>query len=148
LSNAQTRAVMNDAPDQIAIMIEEFMRHTSPVMMTKPHFVTQDTVFEGVSLKRGEMVAALLIGANHDPARHAAPEEFQPLRRPNPHIGFGYGPHICLGMQLARAEAQIAITQLFTRFPNIALADAKSPVRYIKRTGLHGLEKLNVVLAP
>ena len=148
LSNPATRAVLADDHAQIPIMVEEFMRHTSPVMMTKPHFVTQDTVFEGVSLKQGEMIAALLIGANHDPARHGEPDQFKPLRRPNPHIGFGHGPHVCLGMQLARAEAQVAITQLFTRFPNIALADAKSPVRYVKRTGLHGLEKLNVVLAP
>jgi len=148
LSNPDTRAVLADDPANVAIMVEEFMRHTSPVMMTKPHFVTADTTFDGVALNQGDMVAALLIGANHDPARHDNPTEFRPLRRPNAHIGFGHGPHVCLGMQLARAEAQVAITQLFTRFPNVRLADENSPVRYIKRTGLHGLHQLNVVLKP
>lgn len=148
LSNPNTRAVLAENTSDVAIMVEEFMRHTCPVMMTKPHFVTQNTVFEGIHLKQGEMVAALLIAANHDPARHDAPYAFRPQRRPNAHIGFGHGPHVCLGMQLARAEAQTAITQLFTRFPDVQLADQKSPVRYIKRTGLHGLSRLDVVLQP
>lgn len=148
LAHPETRQVFQQDPANIGIMVEEFMRFTSPVMMTKPHFVTQDTVFQGVPLKQGEMVAALLISANHDPARHEAPETFQPTRRPNAHIGFGHGPHVCLGMQLARAEAQVAVTQLFQNHPNVRLSDPNKPMRHVKRTGLHGFDALNVVLGP
>ncbi len=145
LTYPDAQATMRNNPDQLPIMVEEFMRFFSPVMMTKPHFVQQDTIFEGISLKKGEQVAALLIGANHDPARFGDPQKFEPLRRPNPHLGFGHGPHVCLGMQLARAEAQIAITQLFTRFPELKLAN-KNPPEYIRRVGIHGLKRLDLRL--
>ncbi len=129
------------------LLIEEFMRFYAPVMMTKPHFVQQDTVFEGVPLKKGAQIAALLIAANHDGGRFAKPEDFIPNRRPNPHLGFGHGPHVCLGMQLARAEAQIALARFFHHFPTARLARPDVPPDYTRRIGIHGLKTLRVRLA-
>ncbi|WP_393931149.1 cytochrome P450 [Yoonia sp. R2-816] len=147
LIHPAARAALRDHPDELPLLVEEFMRFYSPVMMTKPHFVQQDTVFEGISLKKGEQVAALLIAANHDTARFDTPEELIPNRRPNAHLGFGHGPHVCLGMQLARAEAQVAIERLFIRFPDLALANPDAAPEYTRRIGIHGLKRLNLRLA-
>ena len=147
LQTPEAQAALQGSPDQRTLLIEEIMRFYAPVMMTKPHFALQDTEFEGIKIGKGEMVVALLIAANHDPARFEAPEEFVAQRRPNAHLGFGHGPHVCLGMQLARAEAQIALTQLFTRFPRITLARPEEPLDFTKRVGVHGLKRLHLRLS-
>ncbi|SMY07751.1 Biotin biosynthesis cytochrome P450 [Flavimaricola marinus] len=153
ISNALHRVLQDDAlrqgliaaPETVGLLVEEVLRHDSPVMMTKPLFATRDTTFEGQALKAGDQVAALLIGANHDPARHSEPAAFTADRRPNAHLGFGTGPHVCLGMQLARAEAQVAITTLLDRYPQAQLDGAAQRLR---RVGLNGFSKLPVRLAP
>jgi cytochrome P450 PksS len=133
------------APGDIPIFVEEVMRHASPVMMTKMLFVRQDCDFMGVRLRKGEMVTGLLIAANHDPARYTNPEDMIPDRRPNPQLGFGFGPHVCLGMQLARAEARIAIERLLMRFENIETA---APVVWSGRAGIHAPRALVLRLRP
>lgn len=111
------------------LAVEEFMRYFSPVLMTKPMFVRKNVTFHGHALKQGDKVLALLISANHDPARFTAPETLQLERRPNAHIGFGFGfgPHVCLGMHLARAEMQIALERLFQRFPDLQRVPQHAP---------------------
>ncbi len=146
LTYPNAREVLTTQPDKVPLLVEEFMRFYSPVMMTKPHFVQKDTVFEGIQLKKGDQVAALLLAANHDELRFDMPEAFVPDRRPNAHLGFGHGPHVCLGMQLARAEAQVAITQLFNRFPNLSLADPDTLPDYARRIGIRGLRRLELRL--
>lgn len=140
------RATLQTDPGRLPLAIEEFMRFFSPVMMTKAHFVTLDHTFEGVDLKRGEMVLALLIGANHDAARFDAPEALNIARRPNAHLGFGHGPHVCLGMQLARAEAEVGLRRLFARFPNLRLAGPRDKIYFSRRIGLRGLPRLDLIL--
>ena len=137
-ANPDAHALLAD-PGRTGLMVEEVLRHASPVMITKVFHATQDFDFHGQAVQRGDQVAALLIGANRDPARHDAPDAFRPDRRPNAHLGFGFGPHICLGMQLARAEAQIALERLFTRFPGLTLA---RPPRWSARLGIRGPDKL------
>ena len=145
LTDPQARAAI---PDGLPLLVEEIMRFHSPVMMSKPHYVTRDTDILGMPLKKDDQVAALLIGANRDPARHAEPDALRPDRRPNAHLGFGHGPHVCLGMQLARAEAQVALATLFATYPDVRLADPDAPVDWSRRTGIHGPARLDVVLSP
>jgi cytochrome P450 PksS len=146
ITRPDARSVLHNTPEALPLLIEEVMRHDSPVMLAKPHFVTRNVAFEGVQLRKGDKVMPLLIGANRDPSRFTDPDDFQPKRQPNPHIGFGHGPHVCLGMQLARAEARIAITQLFARFPDTILGRPECPPSYTTRTGIHGLTDLRVLL--
>lgn len=134
--------------EDMFLLVEEFMRHASPVMTTKMMFVARDVDWHGVPLKKGDRVAALLIGANRDPARFDDPDRLIPDRRPNAHLGFGHGPHVCLGMQLARAEAQIAVTELFNRFPMATLAEPRENIRYLKRVGIRGPDRLRIRLRP
>ncbi len=132
-------------PDQRGLMIEEFLRSYSPVMMTKPMFVAHDTDILGAPLKKGDTVAAFLLAANHDPTRFDNPEEMRPTRRPNAHLGFGFGPHVCLGMQLARLEAVVALDRLFARAPDLSLS---APTRWLKRPGIRAPAGLSVDVSP
>ncbi|WP_461425445.1 cytochrome P450 [Gymnodinialimonas sp.] len=131
--DADLKAHFKAQPDTRHLLIEEFLRYFSPVMMTKAMFAAQDTEILGTPVKKGDMVSALLLAANHDPDRVEAPGELRPDRRPNAHLGFGFGPHVCLGMQLARIEANVALTALFARHPDLSLA---RPPKWLNRPGL------------
>jgi len=127
------------------IAVEEFLRFVSPVMFTKPRFVRQDVEFDGVRLRKGDMIMAMIVAANMDPQTSGHPEVLDLERRPNRHLSFGTGIHFCLGHQLARIEAICALESLFMRWPSLQLAVDPSKVRWRRRPGLRSLEKLPVV---
>lgn len=148
-------ATLVEHPDQLAALkqdwslapqaIEELMRYNSPVQMTKPRVVRDDCEFRGARLKRGDKIMACLASANSDPAAFPHPERFDIFReRPQRHTGFGGGIHLCLGLQLARAEGQIALERLFTRWPDLAVDDPKENRDWITRLGIHGYRALPV----
>lgn len=125
------------------IAVDELMRFAMPVYMTKPRFVIQDTAVAGVSLERGEKVMALLGAANLDPAVFDNPLKLDLGRRPNRHTGWGGGPHICLGLHLAKMEAELTLSKIVDRWPNLALSDN---LRWSKRLGTRGFERMFVRL--
>jgi cytochrome P450 len=88
------------------------------------------------------MIFACLASANSDPAVFVNPERLDLRRHPNPHVAFGDGIHFCLGAALARAEVEIALRCLFTRFPTLALAIPRSRVRFSRYPGTHGVVSL------
>ena len=87
----------------------------------------------------------LLAGANYDPAVLDAPDRLMLDRFPNPHLVFSTGIHFCLGMQLARVEAQVALGRLYARYPDLALA-APGQIQWMERFGLRGVKSLPVRL--
>jgi cytochrome P450 len=91
------------------------------------------------------MFAGFLAAANCDPDRFEHPHDFDITRHPNPHLSFGTGVHFCLGFQLARAEAAIALERMLARFPNMRLS-AKTNVEWHKRLGIRALARLPVSL--
>lgn len=127
--------------------VDEMLRYVSPVQTTKPMMPARDMVWHGQALKRGERILAILAAANVDPRQFVRPTEFDIRRHPNPHVAFGAGIHICLGLKLAIAETQIALRQLFTRFPHLELAVAPAQVRWSRQLGTRGMEALPVKLA-
>ena len=132
--DAALRARVTDPGTDIRPLVDEMLRWHSLIMVSTLHVVAEPCAFEGVRLARGDQIMAGLLAANFDPARHADPDMFQPGRRPNAHMGFGFGPHVCLGMQLGRAEAEIALTRLFRRHPQLTLAGP--PPGWRRRVGL------------
>ena len=128
--------------------VEEFLRFMSPVHMTKPRFVTEDLEYRGTRLRRGEMVTAHLGAANWDPRMRDRPSELDISRRPNPHLSFSTGIHTCVGLQLARLEAQVALKALFTRFPNLQLAAGRNSLPWKRRIGLRAYSKVLLDLRP
>ena len=75
----------------------------------------------GDLIKKGERLRSCITGANRDPEKFEAPENFDINRWPNPHVGFGSGIHHCLGATLARLERQEAFNALANRYENMTL---------------------------
>jgi cytochrome P450 len=105
-------------PELLAGTVEEALRLRAVVHFI-PRVVTRDVRFLDQDLREGDLVLPLFAAANLDPAQFAEPARFDIRRSPNRHIGFGYGIHLCLGASLARLEANIALKQLFARFPGL-----------------------------
>lgn len=143
-------------PDQLQMLmadwslapraVEEMLRYASPVQFTKPRMAREDMEFHGCQLKKGDKIMAMLAAANVDPAAFNDPLRFDIVRDDeNRHVGFGGGLHICLGIHLARAEAQIALRQLFTRWPRVRLAVPDDQLEWQNRLGMHGFRTLPLV---
>jgi cytochrome P450 len=128
----------------LPLAVEELLRFVSPVQMSEPRYVTRDLGFHSQSLRRGDHIVAWLGAANTDPARFPEPDKLDLSRSPNPHVSFGSGMHFCLGAQLARAEAQVGIERLFTRFPKLALAAPACELKYSGNMLLRALVALPV----
>ncbi|MEX2115114.1 MAG: cytochrome P450 [Pirellulales bacterium] len=141
----QQQALMADW-SQVGGAVDEMLRYLSPVQTTKPMMPIRDIHWHGQPLKRGEKILALLAAANVDPRRFDDPERFDIKRHPNPHVAFGAGTHICLGLKLAVAETEIALEQLLTRFPQLELAIPRDQVRWSRQPGTRGMETLPVRL--
>lgn len=129
---------------RLGLAVEEFLRFVSPVQFSKPRYVRQEVELEGVRLKKGDKVMAMIVAANLDPAADAEPNRMALERHPNRHISFGTGIHFCLGHQLARIEAACALEALFTRWPKLSLAVDANKIRWQRRPGLRAIKRLPV----
>jgi cytochrome P450 len=99
-------------------VIEETLRVEVPMLITS-RVAAVDTELRGVEIPSGASVTAVIGAANRDEERWSEPDRFHPFRDPAPHISFGFGAHLCLGMHLARAEARAAIGALLERLPRL-----------------------------
>jgi cytochrome P450 len=106
--------------------------------------VRQDVDLDGVKLKKGDRVMAMIVAANLDAQANECPERLDLERRPNRHLAFGTGIHFCLGHQLARLEARCALKSLFQRWPSLKLAVDEQDIRWRRRPGFNALERLPV----
>ena len=129
-------------PENRLRFVDELLRYLTPVQMTKPRYVTEDTQVDGIQLKRGDKLMGLLASANCDPEKFDDPETIDFDRQPNQHVGFGGGIHFCLGAQLARIETEIGITRLLERFPEIRVAQSTNTLKWSAKTGLRSLKRL------
>jgi cytochrome P450 len=141
----QKAYLLADPAGRMERAVEELGRYTTPVQSTKPRYVARDCEFFGQQLRQGDIVMGQLAGANYDPAEFDAPDQLKLDRFPNPHLVFSSGIHFCLGMQLARVEAQVALSRLYARYPNLVLA-APDDIEWIERYGLRGVKALPVRL--
>jgi cytochrome P450 len=120
-------AAVRDDRQLVRAAIDESVRWAPTDPMFSRH-VTRDTEFFGVDLPQGSVLHLCLGAANRDPARWERPDEYDITRPPKPTLAFGSGPHVCLGMHVARAEMNIGINALLDRLPNVRLdPDAERP---------------------
>jgi cytochrome P450 len=110
--------------------IEESLRW-SPTDPMFSRWVTEDVEFFGTRLPKGAVLHICLGAAYRDPSRWDRPDEYDPNRPMRPSLGFGGGPHVCLGQHVARAEMTVAINALFDRLPSIRLDPDAEPPRLI-----------------
>src|SRR5215475_280745 len=111
-------------PQELAAAIEEFLRYESPVPVASLRIATRPLDLFGAEVAAGDLVMVSLLAANRDGSVFAEPTEFRMDRDPNLHLAFGHGIHFCIGAPLARLQAQVAIGQFLTRFPQARLAVA------------------------
>jgi cytochrome P450 len=139
-------------PDQLALLkanpalitgaIEEFLRYDSSVQMSGRVALEDIEDLGGKPIPKGETVLCLLGSANHDPAVYPdRPDQLDITRRDVRPLSFGGGIHFCLGAQLARIEADVAIATLLRRLPELKLDDAENP-EWRPTFVLRGLKRL------
>ena len=118
---------LRQEPALVAAAVEELLRYDSPVQMTSRN-ATQDVELGGTLIRQGTPVIVAIGGANRDPAVFDQPGRLL-TDRPNAarHLSFSLGIHHCLGAALARLEGRIAVEELTSRYPSLALAG--TPVR-------------------
>ncbi len=107
-------------PDFLRSVAEESVRWT-PTDPVFSRFVEKDTELGGVELPAGAVVHVCLAAANRDPQRWGRADEFDPFRPVQPHLGFGNGPHACLGAHVARMEIAHGVGALLERLPDLRL---------------------------
>jgi cytochrome P450 len=125
--NPEQLALLKANPALITNAIEEFLRYDSSVQLTG-RVALEDVELGGKKIPKGESVLCLLGSANRDPVVYPDRPESLDITRPNVRpLSFGGGIHFCLGAQLARIEAEVAIATLLRRLPDLRLDDAVNP---------------------
>ncbi|HYI37405.1 MAG TPA: cytochrome P450 [Thermoleophilaceae bacterium] len=106
--------------------IEESLR-LEPAAAMVDRYATTDTTIAGVAVRTGDLVAVSVTAANRDPKTFPAPDRFDPLRsNARRHLAFASGPHVCIGVHLARLEAHTAVRRVLERLPGLALDPERS----------------------
>lgn len=127
LVNPKVLAAVQADLTLVPAVIEESLR-LEPAAAVVDRYTTRPVEIGGVQLPEGELVQISLLGANRDPAVFPNPDQFDPTRKNlRSHVTFAQGPHVCLGLHLARLEAQQALVQVLTNLPNLRLqSDAET----------------------
>ncbi len=136
---AALRADMSLLPSAI----EEMVRWTTP-SPSKRRTATADVKLGGATITAGQKVQVWEGSANRDPSVFADPDTFDIARKPNPHLGFGYGVHYCLGANLARLELRVMFEELLTRFTG---AELMAPVEWTRSNRHTGIRHLVVAFS-
>jgi cytochrome P450 len=132
-------------PSLIPAAVEEMIRYATPVRALS-RTVMSDVEVGGQKLERGDRVVLNWAGANRDPAYFADPATLNIERKPNRHLGFGMGVHLCIGIHMARIEIRIGLEEALKRMHNIRLADPKAVVERPGSTW--GIDSLPILFDP
>ena len=140
--NPDQLALLKARPDLITNAVEEFLRYDSSVQMSGRVALEDIEDLGGRRIAKGDNLLCLLGAANRDPAVYPDRPDSLDIKRPNVRpLSFGGGIHHCLGAQLARIEAEIAISTLLKRLPGLRLDDAVNP-EWRPTFVLRGLKRL------
>ena len=137
----QRTKLIGDLDGLLGSAIEEMLRYCSPVTHFK-RTAMQDTVVGGQSIKTGERVVMFYGSANRDEDIFENADAFDVSRHPNPHVAFGAGgPHLCLGMHVARVELAVMFRELLTRMPHI---EAGGPIERMHSSFIAGVHRMPI----
>lgn len=142
LENPDQMDLLRSHPEHWGTGIEELLRHTTPVAFGATRIAMETVEFRGVTIPRGSQVLGLIISANRDEDVFENPHKLDVTREPNKHLAFAFGPHYCLGHQLARSEGTIAMRAFLERFSSVELAVPRHALRYKSTPSLRGLHAI------
>jgi len=121
LSNPDQLALVRADPDRLPNAIEESLR-LEPAAAMVDRYATADVTLGDAAIRQGELVRISVTAANRDPATFPDPDRFDVGREnAQQHLAFARGPHVCIGMHLARLEAHTAVGRVLERLPGLRL---------------------------
>ncbi|MGC4853364.1 cytochrome P450 [Micromonospora sp. DT4] len=142
LTHPEQRARLEAGEVGWAQGVNEMMRIDSPIQATVYRYATEDLELGEVQVRRGDAVLISIAAANRDPARFADPDDFVVGRQDGSNLAFGHGVHLCLGVHLARIEAELGLQILFRRLGKIDLAIPTSEIVWAYGPMLRGPRRL------
>jgi cytochrome P450 len=143
LSDPELTARVRDDRSLISTIVDEAVRY-EPTATFKVREVAEDVTIRGTEIKKGAMVSCIVSSANRDEDVFDHADTFDPFRKQKPSFGFGFGPHMCIGLFVAKAEIVSAIESLFDHLPGLRL-DPAVPEPFALGLQLRGPEQVRVV---
>lgn len=134
--------LLRSRPELIDSAVEECLRFAPPVI----HFrrtATSDTMLRGAQIRAGDKVVVFYPAANRDPEQFADSDRFDITRRPNRHVSFGHGPHVCVAAALARMQLRFMFTAMVELLPGLT---ADGPVERLTSNFVAGVKRMPVRL--
>jgi len=138
LNNESQMSSLKRDPSLINSAIEEMLRYDGPIQLNNRRLVAPMAI-GGRRLPEGTLITICIGAANRDPAQFADPHRFDVARKPNRHVAFGHGDHVCVGMNVARMEGRIAFARLLARFKTIDLDGEPERDRRVRFRGFRRL---------
>ena len=134
------------SPENLDSTIEEMLRWVTPIV-NMSRTTTHDVEVRGVTIPADSQVLMHYMAANRDETVFENAHEFDASRNPNPHIAFGWGPHLCLGATLARLELKSIYTEMFTRLRDFRFADPDFEPEYSHASFVRGIQRMPIEFA-
>lgn len=143
----EQRQILLDEPGVLAATgLEEIIRWVSPVLNMR-RTATADHELHGQQIRQGDQLLLMYPSANRDPRVFEDPDRFDVRRTPNRHVAFGFGPHFCLGAQLARLEIRVMFEELLRRIPDWELVDPDEPA-IVPATFARAYDRIRIRFTP
>jgi cytochrome P450 len=143
LNHPEQWARLRDNPPLVRSAVEEGLRYDGNVQLLQ-RIAREEVPLRGRTIRKGDLVYLSLGAANRDPEVFPEPDRFDVGRADNRHLAFGAGPHLCLGMTLARRELEVALGRLVRRAPRLRFDAEWAPRRRADSRVFRGLESLPV----
>jgi cytochrome P450 len=144
LTHPRHREQVIRRPELMPMAVEEMLRFNVFGSAINARIATTDVELGEVVVRAGDPVLCSRGSANRDENVFSRADELDFSRDPNPHVAFGYGPHFCLGANLARMELQVALGAIFSRLPGLRIAVPEESLTWHSETIMRGLVALPV----
>jgi cytochrome P450 len=144
LKNPDEMQLVRSDSGLVASLVEEALRYESPAQFVQ-RWPTRDTEIGGIRVREGTRLIVLIGSANRDERHFDDPDRFSIKRDSRSHLAFGNGTHYCLGANLARLEAQVALRSLLFELPPFELAYPNKPVEMLQTLIVRAPARLDLV---
>ncbi|MEV7923968.1 cytochrome P450 [Kitasatospora sp. NPDC088779] len=145
MADRERVAALRAAPDTIGTAVEELLRYLSVIQFGLLRYATEGVTVGGTAVAAGSWLVAAIPSGNRDEDVFPAPDTVDLRRPPRTHLAFGFGPHQCIGQQLARIELQVALTTLLRRVPGLRLAEPLAQSAFKHNDIVFGLRSMPVL---
>ncbi|MFJ9454509.1 cytochrome P450 [Kitasatospora sp. NPDC101447] len=142
LTHADQYRLLCRRPDLVASAVDELLRFWPPVLEFR-RTATRDVELGGQVIRGGDKVVVYHASANRDESVFSDPDRLDITRTPNDHVSFGFGPHFCVGAQLARIQMSAVLRRIVTELPELELTPGAPATRLVSNFQ-NGLKSLSV----